>query len=460
MEGPMFILPGILGLVFLIFVRPFEFIEVLQGIPMLYMAFGLAVFGYAVDVRLGFSDVRPAPQLFWSGLFFVWCIITGVVKAPGELMGEALRLTVALILFYVVAHGVRTFKMFEILAATVLACSLFVCAICVHQGLAERQCIALSPHEGRLSTGVADGRTCERPEQCYGPQAEPGYSYRCERAGLLGTTAIGDRVRYLGLLQDPNEVSLVVAAALPIAFAFYQRRKTPGRLALLLVSLLLIALTVLFSKSRGGQLVFLAVVGIYFMKKYGWKGAVLGALGALPVLALGGRGGDEASESSLERLECWYAGVYMFRMDPLFGVGFGQFTQHHFLTAHNSYVLAAGELGLIGTVVWVCIIWLSVKIPWVAMYDLEHVPGAEVARIWAIALLASMAGMAIGVFFLSFNYHYILWLFIGLTGSFYMAVKGHLPEWRVPFGWKDIAGVTVGSVWIIATIFLYTRGKV
>lgn len=445
---------------FLIFVRPFEFIPALQGIPMLYMAFGLAVFGYAVDVRLGFSDVRPTPQLLWAGLFFVWCIITGVVKAPGALLDEAIGLTIALTLFYLVAHGVRTFKMFEILAAGVLACSLFVCAVCVHQGFADKQCIALAPNEGRMSPGRADGRLCEQPEACYGPAAEPGFTYRCEHAGLLGTTSIGDRVRYLGVLQDPNEVSLVVAAALPIAFAFYQRRRNGGRLALLVLSLALVALTVVFSKSRGGQLVFLSVIGIYFLKKYGWKGAVLGAMGALPILALGGRGGEEASESSIERLECWFAGVYMFRTDPMFGVGFGQFTEHHFLTAHNSYVLAAGELGLFGIVIWSSIMWLSVKIPYTAMRDLATVPGAEVARIWSVALLAAFTGMSVGVFFLSFNYHYILWLFIGLTGAFYMAVKGHLPHWRVPFGWKDLAIVSVGCVWIIAVIFLYTRGKV
>lgn len=460
MEGSMFILPGILGLVFLIFVRPFEFIEVLQGIPMLYMAVGLAVFGYAVDVRLGFSDVRPTPQLFWSILFVLWCVVTGIVKAPGDLLGEALRLAVAFTLFYLVAHGVRTFRMFEVIAASVLACSLFVCVICVHQGFSDHQCIAVAPNEGRLSTGKADGRQCEEPEMCYGPEAEPGYSYRCERAGLLGTTSIGNRVRYLGLLEDPNEVSLVVSAALPIAFAFYQRRKTQGRMALLVLSLILVALTVVLSKSRGGQLVFLTVIGIYFIKKYGWKGAVLGALGALPVLLLGGRGSEEASESSLERLECWFAGVYMFRMDPVFGVGLGQFTQHHFLTAHNSYVLAAGELGLLGIVTWSSVIWLSIKIPYTAMRDLETVPGAEVARIWSVALLASTAGVAVGAFFLSFNYHYILWLFIGLSGAFYMAVKGHLPEWRVPFGWKDLVVVTAGCLWIIAAIFFYTRGKV
>lgn len=460
MEVTMFILPGILGLVFLIFVRPFEFVEALQGIPMLYMAFGLAVFGYAVDVRLGFSDVRPAPQLSWAGLFFVWCIITGLVKAPAALLDEAIGLTVALTLFYLVAHGVRTFKMFEILAAGLLACSLFVCAICVHQGFAPTECIALAPNEGRMSPGKSDGRPCEQPEMCYGPQAEPGFSYRCEHAGLLGTTSIGDRVRYLGVLQDPNEVSLVVAAALPIAFAFYQRRRNLWRLALLLLSLLLVAMTVVFSQSRGGQLVFLSVIGIYFLKKYGWKGAVLGAVGALPILALGGRGGAEASESSLERLECWLTGVYMFRSDPLFGVGFGQFTEHHFLTAHNSYVLGAAELGLTGVVIWTSIMWLSVKIPYTAMKDLENVPGAEVARIWSVALLASLVGMSVGVFFLSFNYHYILWLFIGLTGAFYMAVKSHMPNWRVPFGWKDLTAVTAGCLWIIFVIFMYTRNKV
>ena len=456
----MFILPGVLGLVFLIFVRPFEFIEVLQTIPMLYLAFGLAIFGYAVDVRLGFSDVRPAPQLLWAGLFFVWCIITGLVKAPGAVMGDVFRIAIGLILFYLVAHGVRTFRMFEILAASVLACSLFVCAICVHQGYSPRQCIALSATEGRLSTGTPDGRECAEQEACYGPQAEPGYTYRCEKVGLLGTTAIGDRVRYLGLLQDPNEVALVVATALPFAFAFYQRKKSSATLGLLAIAIVLVALTVLMSKSRGGQIVFLAVIGIYFLKKYGWIGGAIGAVGSLPVLALGGRGGDEASESSLERLECWYTGAAMFKADPVFGVGVGQFTQHHFLTAHNSYVLAAGELGLFGLVTWVCVMWLSIKIPLTAVYDLEEVPGAEAGRTWALALLAALASMTLGVFFLSFNYHYVLWLFVGLTGAFFMAVKGHIPDWRVHFGWKDVAGVTVISVGIIAAIFLYTRGKI
>lgn len=456
----MFILPGILGLVFLIFIRPFEFIEALQGIPMLYMAFGLAVFGYAVDVRLGFSDVRPAPQLFWTALFFIWCVVTGIVKAPGMLIEPAIQLMVALTLFYLVAHGVRTFRMFEILAAGVLVCSLWVCAVCVHQGLTDTQCIALAPNEHYMAVGKPDGRACEQVETCYGPAAEPGFSYRCDHAGLFGTTSIADRVRYLGVLQDPNEVSLVVASALPIAFAFHQTRRKKGTLLLLLLSLLLVAATVVMSKSRGGQLVFLSVVGIYFVVKYGWKGAMLGAIGALPVLALAAGGRSDADASSMERLECWFAGVWMFRSDPVFGVGFGQFTQHHFLTAHNSYVLAAGELGLAGIVAWASVMWLSVKIPFTAMLDLKRVPGAEVARAWAVALLAAMCGMCVGVFFLSFNYHYILWLFVGLTGAFYMAVKGHLPAWKVPFGWKDIVVVTAGCIWIIGVIFLYTRGKV
>ena len=71
-----------------------------------------------------------------------------------------------------------------------------------------------------------------------------------------------------------------------------------------------------------------------------------------------------------------------------------------------------------------------------------------------------LRGMSVGVFFLSFNYHYILWLFVGLTGAFYMAVKSHMPNWRVPFGWKDLTFVTAGCLWVLFVIFMYTRNKV
>jgi O-antigen ligase len=153
----------------------------------------------------------------------------------------------------------------------------------------------------------------------------------------------------------------------------------------------------------------------------------------------------------------------MFKANPLLGVGTGQFTEHHFLTAHNSYVLAPAELGFPGFVLFMTVLWLSVKVPVSALKRLSSKDGpgpeADVARAWAGALLASFVGMAVGIFFLSFCYHQVLWTYIGLSGAFYCAMKRHDPEWQVRFRLRDFAGVVLLCASLVVVLFGYTRLK-
>lgn len=453
----MFVLPGLLALIIFIYARPFDFVPALRGIPFLYLFFGLAVFGYLVDLRQGKTDLRPAPHLVWVIAFMLWCFFTAGVKAPGALIDSGVKFTIAISIYFLIAHGVRTFKAFELFMGTLLACTIWISAVCVHMGLQPKECVAVSPTEDQNSSGKPDGRPCETPLICYTDPPDPEARYRCEHAGILGVTSIGTgRVRYVGVLQDPNEASMAVAIAVPIAVAFFQRRRNRRRVLLLGMTFLLAAMTVVFSGSRGGQIVFLAVLGVYFLQRYRWKGLLAGALAALPVLALGGRSGGE--QSSLERVENLYVGVQLFKAYPFLGVGFEQFTQYHHLTAHNSYVLAPAELGIVGMVTWLSIFWLTVKVPLTVAWTVKE-PEGEVARIWAVALLSSMAGMAVGIFFLSFNYHYVLWIYVGISGAFYAAVKRHKPDFRVRYGWADLVGVTVGNLGLLAALFVYTARK-
>ncbi len=149
----------------------------------------------------------------------------------------------------------------------------------------------------------------------------------------------------------------------------------------------------------------------------------------------------------------------MFRTHPLFGVGFDRFTDHHFLTAHNSFVLAPAELGFPGMMLWTTLVFASIKVPWTALKRYEHRPEADVARAWAMALIASMMGMLAGVFFLSFNYHYVLWIWLGMAGAFYSAVRTHDPDFRVRVTRHDLAGLAVVNALLVAAIFVYTRVK-
>ena len=44
-------------------------------------------------------------------------------------------------------------------------------------------------------------------------------------------------------------------------------------------------------------------------------------------------------------------------------MGLGQFGEYHYLTAHNSYLLALAELGPIGMLLFSIVVYLSLKIP-------------------------------------------------------------------------------------------------
>ena len=134
-------------------------------------------------------------------------------------------------------------------------------------------------------------------------------------------------------------------------------------------------------KSRGGQLVFMAVLGVYFLKRYRLKGLLLAGIAALPVLAMGGRSGEEADASKFERIDNLMAGLDMFIHSPIVGVGLGRFTQYHFRTAHNAYLLAPAELGVFGMVTWTSVLFVSLKSAYRAAV-LDAGPEGEVARTW------------------------------------------------------------------------------
>jgi O-antigen ligase len=252
----------------------------------------------------------------------------------------------------------------------------------------------------------------------------------------------------------------VLGAIIPLSFAFamVRKKRTVTLLVAAVVGLFLV--TEVLSGSRGGQLVVLTVFGVYFVRRYGWKGALAGALLALPVVLLGGRSGEEAEASSLERIALLYDGMDLIRAYPVLGVGAGQFVDHTFngLTAHNSYVLAAAELGLPGSLLWLMLVYTSIKIPWLVA---TRLPAGVDARFrpFALALVVSYAGMLVGVFFLSFCYKAVLFIFFGLSGALYAAVRRESPSFDVRVSGKEIARVAMADVAMLVFVFIYSHVK-
>jgi hypothetical protein len=454
----MLIVPGLFGLIIYVLTRPFDFVPVLRSIPFLYAFFGLAVAGFMLDLAKRHTPWIRGPQLPWAIGLLAWAAFTALWRAPRVLGTSWLQLLIAVSLYFLLAHGLVGFRRFSAIASVILACTIWVSAVCVHEGLQPFQCVGFDPAESPEQNGVGDGRGCEGPAECNQDAPEPDWDYRCERVGMAGISSIGHgRVRYVGVLHDPNEASLAVSLGIPLAIARYQRRRSWSRLLTMCVAIALAAITVVWSRSRGGQLVFLTVLGVYFVRKYRWKGVIVAGLLALPVILFGGRAGAEAQESSSDRLGCAYAGIQMFLRSRLLGVGFDQFLEHHVQTAHNSYVLAPAELGLPGMVLWGMVLWTSIKICFPALRSSG--PESEEERTWGIAVFSALLGLSAGVLFLSFNYHYVLWSFFGLAGAYHGALVRRFPDCHVRTGIKDIALVVAANLALMVAVLLYIRWR-
>ena len=456
----MFAIPGIAALIVFILARPQEFIPLLQRVPFLHLFTAFAVLGFVIDVRLRRLEPIATPTLPWAGAFLIWAVISTAVMAPDQLVTRTIEMAILFALYGTIAHAIQRFKAFQVIAGVLVATTMFISAVCVHQGLSPMQCVGGAESEAGIE-GVPDGRPCAEAKDCVS-EGEFGLDYRCEHVGLFGTFSVEQRVRYRGDLHDPNEVALAITAlGLSLLIAFALRKQGPGWKLATVSGVVLVAVTIQMTQSRGGLLAALIVPAVYIVRRHGFGALVPAILVAVPVLALASRGGENADVSTLNRYEAWATGLNMFQDSPIFGVGARMFSAHHFLTAHNSFVLTLAELGLIGQFLFIAIVYLSIKSLVVGIREVSTVPGTAAAQVWGMALLATMVGVAVQINTLSFAYHPVLWICFGLVGAWCSAVRYHRPEFRVTMTGRDIMIALVIALvysFVALTLFLSAKG--
>jgi O-antigen ligase len=458
----LFAIPGIAALIFFVLARPQEPFPLLQRVPFLHLFTVLAVLGWVIDVRLRRLQPVASPTLPWAIALFLWFIISTAVVVPDQLINRVIEAMILFSLYGTIAHGIQRFRTFQLVAGVLAATCTLIALVCFHQGLSRLQCVGGDEDaDAEEITGVPDGRDCDTNAECRGPDAEPGVVYHCEHVGVFGTYSIEERVRYRGELQDPNEVALTISAgAMSLLIGFALRKRNPARVALYGLLAAIVLYTVYLTQSRGGLVAAMLVPGVYVVRKYGIKSVVPAALVALPVLMLGGRSGEAADISTQLRYEAWSTGLEMFRHSPVFGVGARQFVEHHFLTAHNAFVLTLAELGFPGLVMFVAMLYLSLKVLVTGLRELRDIPGTEAATIWGMSLLASLAGILFQINTLSFAYHSVLWIFFGLVGAWSSAIRHHRPEFRVRLTWRDLIIVVAAcATFVLVALPLFLRLK-
>jgi O-antigen ligase len=108
----------------------------------------------------------------------------------------------------------------------------------------------------------------------------------------------------------------------------------------------------LLTQSRGGLLALMCGLVAMLRAKWGWKTAIGLGLAILPVLIIVAGERQSAISTSTEtgnlRVELWSDGLMFVRSSPLFGIGRDEYSKQAGQVAHNSYLHAFGETGLLG----------------------------------------------------------------------------------------------------------------
>ncbi len=288
--------------------------------------------------------------------------------------------------------------------------------------------------------------------------------------GWTGMPTVQDgRIQYVGIFSDPNDLAMLFVMAIPMALLLSSRGGFAGlrRLFWMLVALTLVY-GVYLTDSRGAFLAVMAMAGVWVWQKRGMIVAGIlgvGGLGVLMMLPTRLQELDASESSAYGRIETWYDGLQMFMAHPLFGVGVNNFTEHTYLTAHNSFVLVLAETGIVGYTVWLALVGYCFIMPWMVLRLPARVEDPALQARWtgermmATTLFIALIGFFACAFFLSRSYVILLYILLGLVTGWYAGARerwpGILPAFQVQsewFKWCVISVTSVIGLWIVVKV--------
>lgn len=411
-------------LVFL-FLRPIElFFPWLEAYrPMLFI--WLAAFSGSAFASMR-KKIAGAQKLHYGLLLWFWLqmVLSHFTQGDIGLGIEAISgFSASALLFFLISFNLSNLKRVKAAATTTILCFLALVAMGTNAYYTGHMAEELVLQQ-RKETANDDA-----------PKERPPIPAEDESGAFMW------RVRGVGIFNDPNDFAQGLVMVMPMLWWFYSKGRWIKNFVLVVAPSIAIGYCITLTNSRG------ALIGIASLAFFGIRDAlgttrttilmVLGGLGAIILGATGGRGFSSKEQSAGERIESWYEGFQMLKMGPLFGVGWGNFTEFHHLTAHNSFVLCFAELGLIGYFVWIALIVTAFKgVNRVAQYA----PVGSEIRLAGVIFRASLIGYLSCAWFLSRTYQPTFYALLAFCAAVWVCAQKHpdcrnIPEIQAPLDW-------------------------
>jgi hypothetical protein len=302
-----------------------------------------------------------------------------------------------------------------------------------------------------------------------GLPAEPNARAGQSRARAVTVTreslANGDVQEFQRLncgFYDPNDFAQIAVVGIGICvFALACRTSWLPRL-LWVAAVALLGYAFALTYSRGGFLALLAGAALFLLARFrSWKALALAGV-MLPVLivALGGRQTEitTSNGSGQGRIQLWANGFESLKSSPVFGIGMREYEavagQGH--VAHNSFVQAYTELGLVGGGLFTTLLVLPLAALWKCRPRPFLELGGELGKMQPF-LLAIMGGYVTGMMALSRCSAVQTYMLVGMAIAFLRMVEaaGRLAPPRLGLALLARAGAV--NVVVLGTLFVFVR---
>lgn len=237
------------------------------------------------------------------------------------------------------------------------------------------------------------------------------------------------QLRGTGIYNDPNDLCLLLVTG--SVCALYRSTSANSLLERILwiSPIILLGYAVTLTQSRGGVLGFGLAAVVWMYGRYGWVRTLLltAALAPLASSVLGGRQADIGlgkDDTAHQRVGLWADGFLAMDRNPVTGIGMHRYAEEAGLVAHNSFVHAYVELGLLGGGLFLGAFYFGA----LGTYRVRPVWNPELERLRPF-VLAIVLGYAGGAFSISRNYIVPTYLVLGLADSYLQLARPALPAW-------------------------------
>ncbi len=288
-----------------------------------------------------------------------------------------------------------------------------------------------------------------------------------------GEVTTFDRLKFTGILNDPNEVCVWLATLLPFALCNLLQARDVLRRGVWLALIVLFGYAIYLTHSRGGFLAMVAGLGVTVGMRYGRQRAALLAAIGLPVLLLlfAGRQTtfDASAGTGQSRVRIWSDWLDRFRANPLVGEGMSfedldpdQLAQLKALgrgadhVAHNSFLQVFADVGFAGGCLFLGAFGVALWSTW-SVGRHRTAMGDGGARSLQPFMLGAIAAYCVGMLTLSLWIVTPTYIVLALAAVYPRVCRSSPPQPPIRFDVNLLGRFAIGGVAFLVAIYIFVR---